>query len=555
MSEARTGMGYFSGYFAASHAEQQHEQLNTMITTGIVVDTNDPMEIGRVRVCCPAWGDDPDPANMNVNNLPWARVMSPFGGFVNQGFRANGTEIEGETSYGMHSSTKVGAEAVVTLINGDRATRLVTGFVRDDGSANTLPHGRYKVNGSAIEGPFTVDDKPIEPLFSNAKAAFTNAQFADGNPHGSFEWVSRGADFSAGAHGAETSRSIQTSHDDDGVERTEADGRTYKTTQGSSTNRMGDKKEISGERDASNDPSTHCWVSPGFHAMSMDDRMGNTRMKFRSSTGHQILLDDTNERIYVSTNQGNCWFEMDSSGNMDVYSGLRLNIFSAKDMNLTTAEDFRVSAKNIHMKASNEFRLTATADIGVHSNANIRMGAGASYYAQAGADIHLNNGAILYVTSGGAHNYSAGAGYFVSAEGAINVTSNASIFHTSTGTQENQSGGNIINTAPMINNNNGQGAASAAPAAVAQLAAEQPAKHTTRIPQHEPWPRMMMDSTRANMVDEETKPATDPSKWTSAPIKFDGSDPAEFEFKSYNDPNIGRIEGGVMIARNKLWHR
>ncbi|MNQ86409.1 hypothetical protein D3C85_1016020 [compost metagenome] len=107
----------------------------------------------------------------------------------------------------------------------------------------------------------------------------------------------------------------------------------------------------------------------------------------------------------------------------------------------------------------------------------------------------------------------------------------------------------------MINNNNGQGAASAAPAAVAQLAAEQPAKHTTRIPQHEPWPRMMMDSTRANMVDEEAKPPTDGSKWTSPPIKFDGSDPAEFEHKSYADPNIGRIEGGVMIARNKLWHR
>ncbi|MNC80450.1 hypothetical protein D3C75_1332380 [compost metagenome] len=64
---------------------------------------------------------------------------------------------------------------------------------------------------------------------------------------------------------------------------------------------------------------------------------------------------------------------------MDVYSGLRLNIFATKDMNLTAGEDFRVAAKNIHMKASNEFRLTATADIGVHSNANIRMGTGQEF--------------------------------------------------------------------------------------------------------------------------------------------------------------------------------
>lgn len=547
--------GTVSGFFAASREEQAQDQLNGMITTGIVVDTNDPMEIGRVRVCCPAWGDDPDPASMNINHLPWARVMSPFGGFVNQGFRGNGTEIQGETSYGMHSSTKVGAEAVVTLINGDRNCRLVTGFVRDDGSANTLPHGRYKVNGSAIEGPFTVDDKPIEPLFSNAKSAFTNAQFADGNPHGSFEWVSRGADFSAGAHGADTSRSIQTTHDDDGVERTEADGRTYKMTQGSSANRMGDKTEISGARDASHDPQTHCWVSPGFHAISMDDRMGNTRMKFRTSTGHQILLDDTNERIYVSTNQGNCWFEMDSNGNMDVYSGLRLNIFAAKDLNLTAGEDFRVAAKNIHMKASSEFRLTATADIGVHSNANIRMGAGQEFRTQAGSNYHINSGGTLFVSTVGAQNFDSGAAYFVSSVGAQNYSSGASIFLTSSGSNEIQAGGNVVVTAPMIYRNSGPAAQSAAPAATAQLAAEQPAKHTNRIPQHEPWPRMMMDATRSNMTEEEAKPATDASKWTSEPIKFDGSDPSEFEFKSYADPNIGRIEGGTMIVRNKLWHR
>lgn len=555
MSEARMGLGYFKGYFEASHAEQQQEHLMTITTTGIVVDTNDPMEIGRLRVCCPAWGDDPDPAQMNVNNLPWARVMSPFGGFVNQGFRGNGTEIQGETSYGMHSSPKVGAEAVVTFVNGNRNQRLVVGFVRDDGSANTLPHGRYKVNGSAIEGPFTVDDKPIEPLFSNAKTAFTNAQFAGGSPHGSFEWVSRGADFSAGAHGAQTARDIQTTYDDVGVERKEADGRTYVSTQGTAANRLGDKSELSGARDASHDPQTHCWVSPGFHAMSMDDRMGNTRMKFRTSTGHQILLDDTNERIYVSTNQGNSWVELDSNGNIDIYSGLRLNIFSASDMNFTTNEDFRVSAKNVHIKAANEYRLTAGADIGVHSNANIRMGAGASFFTQASSNFHINHGGILFVSSGGAQNFSAGAGYFVSAEGAVNVTSSGSIMHTSGGSQENQAGGNIINTAPMINNNNGAGAASASPAAVASLASEQPAKHTTRIPQHEPWPRMMMDSTRANMVQEESKPATDNSKWGSPPIVFDGSDPAEFEHKSYNDPNIGRVEGGVLIPRNKLWHR
>lgn len=546
--------GYFSEYFDATHNEQQSAALQSMFTTGIVVDTNDPMEIGRLRVCCPAWGDDPDPQAMDVNHLPWAKVSSPFGGFVDQGFRANGDEISGEVSYGMHSSTKVGAEAVVVLLNGDPNSRLVIGFTRGKGSANTLPHGRYKVNGSAIEGPYSVDDKPIEPLFSNAKSAFANTSFGSGGA-GSFEWVSRGADYSAGAHNDDTKRSLQTTVDDDKVERTEGDGRKYISTQGSSSNRLGDKTELSGARDASHDPQTHCWVSPGFHAIAMDDRQGNTRMRFRTSTGHQILLDDTNERIYVSTNQGNCWFEMDSNGNMDVYSGLRLNIFSANDMNLTSGESIRMSAKDIHLKASNEIRMTATADIGVHSNANIRMGAGAEFRTQAGSNFHINSGATLFVSTVGAQNFDSGAAYFVSSVGSQNYSSGASIFLTSSGSNEIQAGGNVVVTAPMIYRNSGPAAQSAAPATTAQLAAEQPAKHTNRIPQHEPWPRMMMDATRANMTEEEAKPPTDGSKWTSEPIKFDGSNPAEFEFKSYNDPNIGRIEGGTMIVRNKLWHR
>lgn len=547
--------GYFQEYFDATQQEQQQAAVQSMFTTGIVVDTNDPMEIGRVRVCCPAWGDDPDPKSMDVNHLPWAKVTSPFGGFVNQGFRANGEQIAGETSYGMHSSSKVGAEAIVVQLNGDPNVRAVLGFLRGDGSANTLPHGRYKVSGNGLDGPYTVDDKPIEPLYSNTKNAFTNAQFGGGNANSSFEWISRGSDYAMGAHNDDTKRAIQTTTDDDGATLTEGDGRTIKVTQGSSASRVGDKPELAGARDSSHDPQTHCWVSPGFHAIAMDDRMGNTRMRFRTSTGHQILLDDTNERIYVSTNQGNCWFEMDSSGNMDVYSGLRLNIFSANDMNLTTNEDFRVVAKNIHMKASQEFRLTANGDIGVHSNANIRMGAMTEFRAQSGSNFHINSGGTLFVSTTGAQNFDAGADYFVSSAGSQNFSSGASIFLTSVGSNEVQAGGNSITTAPMVTHNSGPAAASAAPATVAQLAGEQPAKHTTRIPQHEPWPRMMMDATRANMVDEEAKPPTDGSKWTSEPIAFDGSNPAEFEFKSYNDPNIGRIEGGVAIMRNKLWHR
>lgn len=529
-------MSYFSNYFAASQAEQDQEHSNHLITVGFVVDTNDPMEIHRVRVCCPAWGDDPDPSSMNIDHLPWARVSTESFGFVNQGFRGTGTPIEGETSYGKTAPARVGAEAIVTYADGNKSVRIVLGFLAGPGSANTLPHGRYKVNGSSIEGPFTVDDKPLEPLYSNGKLAFTNPSYTLATPHASYEWMSRGADFSAGAHDENTKRDIQTTVDDDGAPLTTGDGTTRNYTQGSGVSRSGDKTELAGARDASHEPQTSSWVSPGQHAIAMDDRLGNTRMRFRTTTGHQILLDDTNERIYVSTNQGNNWFEMDTNGNVDVYSSMRINLYGAKDINLTAGESIRFMAKDIHMRAGNEIRATAGADIGIHSNANVRIGAGAGLYAQSGADFNIKSGGMLMMT----------------ASAAIHKKSGASIFNTAGGTIETLAGGNIINNAPTIQDNSGT---SAKAANNAPDAAEQPARQANRIPQHEPWPRMMMDKTKADMTVEESKPATDASKWTSPPISYDGSTIGDFEHKSYDSPDIGKVEGGVPIVRNKLWHR
>ena len=33
-------------------------ETNDLITIGVVVDTNDPQQMGRVRVVCPMWGDN-----------------------------------------------------------------------------------------------------------------------------------------------------------------------------------------------------------------------------------------------------------------------------------------------------------------------------------------------------------------------------------------------------------------------------------------------------------------------------------------------------------------
>lgn len=530
-------MSYLDDYLMNSNAEAKAKQSEQSLTLGVVVDTNDPQQRGRVRVMCPSLGDNPDPATMSVDDLPWALVITQNAGFVDQGFRANGDAIDDEVAYGMFTPPKVGAQALVSIIDGNYSLRVVLGFVFDMGGVNTLPHGRFQVEGgSSMQGPSAVGGSTIEPLNSNMRAAYSNPFFGGTAPTSAFEWMSRVSDRTVGAHRQFDSRPTQSGMDDDGALLVEMDGRASSQTQGYAPSRIGATPEMSGQRDSSLEPQTSCWVTPGFHAISMDDRRGNTRMRFRTSTGHQILLDDTNERIYIATNKGNSWLEMDSCGNIDMYSETRVSIHGAKDVNITAGESLRLMGNDVQIKSTLETRLTAGADIGVHSNTNIRMGALIDTYMQAGVDSHFLCGNIMYLTSGAN----------------MNLNSGGSVFTTSAGTNETLAGGSIIESAPMINMNSG---APAAPAAGAEMAAEQPARHTNRVPQHEPWPRMQLDPIRANMTEEESKAPGDVEKWTSPPIVYNGSNPQDLEHKSFTSPLIGRVDDGVVHVRNKHWRR
>ena len=58
------------------------------LTIGVVVDTNDPQQMGRLRVLCPTLGDTED---QNLGVIPWAMYVSPLAGANSIGTR--GTDV------------------------------------------------------------------------------------------------------------------------------------------------------------------------------------------------------------------------------------------------------------------------------------------------------------------------------------------------------------------------------------------------------------------------------------------------------------------------------
>ena len=109
---------------------------------------------------------------------------------------------------------------------------------------------------------------------------------------------------------------------------------------------------------------------PG-HTFAMDDgdeNGDNQLIRLRTSSGHQLLMHDTEGVVYIANGTGNSWIEMNREGRIDVYSGVG-------GINLRTSGDFNFhSDANINFHAGNSIRMSATGEIISSANMLLNLG-------------------------------------------------------------------------------------------------------------------------------------------------------------------------------------
>lgn len=366
---------------------------------GLVVDTNDPQQMGRVKVWCPAV----DGENNKPENLPWARYISPFAGQAIDYPAGSGSVAPGPVSYGFWAIPKQGATVVIGFLYGDRNLRFYLGSFFPDHGNRSLPAGRNAAGGAPTSDSF----ETVEPTNASLQQQF------NGNLSAS----------QAKTRGAYERQVAQALTDKDGTEG----------YQQSLTETGGSTKQL--------DPQTYCITTPGRHALIMQDHPETGRVRIKTAEGHQVILDDANERIYVSTAKGNTWLELDQDGHVHIYAGA--------DISMSTAGDFNVSAKgNVNIQAGGNINLDATGHAYLSACSDIALSSDGTFYATSSADMHLKAG------------------------GASNITSGSTI--------ELNGGGSIHQTAGAIHLNG--------PSAV--VATEAPcATPPSIVPNHEPWTR------------------------------------------------------------------
>jgi phage gp45-like len=419
----------------AENSSQKHltnqEPLIQGITKGTVVDTADPMQMGRLRIQCPALGDRDDVA---ISNLPWAEYVSPFGGNVQVGVRgADEDDVSGPTAYGMWAIPKLGAQVLVMCLDGKPDHRVWLGCVYNTHMAHTMPHGRYSQNEDIIDededdqpnvtGPFDSFENSIQPLHKNQKEAFREPLTGDIN----FEFLTRAADYQVSVV------------KENNVSRTSISRAADDLTQGYRTNLLAPDDiiiETSTDQDSDKELTTKpnldnmvtSIVSPGFHAFSMDDRPENSRIRFRTAAGHQIILDDTNERIYISTAKGKNWIEIDQAGNIDIHTDGKLSAHATKDVNFSTEGSFRVDAqKGIHLNSGKEIRLHSDETTHIDSDAEIRVTSAETTHIDAGDEIRTESANDTHILAGGSIRFNAAVDVLGEAGGVFGVNAGTTL--------------------------------------------------------------------------------------------------------------------------------
>lgn len=133
----------------------------------------------------------------------------------------------------------------------------------------------------------------------------------------------------------------------------------------------------------------------------------NELIRLRTRTGHQILLHNSEDLIYIGNAKGTTWIELTSNGKIDIYAEDSVSIHTKNDLNIKADRD-------INLEAGRNFNIKASGKIHQESKLDFEM--------LSGADTKITSIANSHINSGTTHRETAGKIYMNSDQKAVAVT-------------------------------------------------------------------------------------------------------------------------------------
>jgi hypothetical protein len=411
------------GSTKASQPDAGGAVLRSVPLFGIVKDNIDPIRSGRLQVYISDLGGlDPDDSNS------WVTVsyMSPFYGVTtpsgaNTGY---GEYIKNPNSYGMwNSQPDIGTTVICIFINGDPNYGFWIGCVPQPEALHMVPAiggtdnivanaGEAKGLGGAVRLPV------VNLNANNAGMANSNKFLTDAKPVHSYVasiLAQQGLirDPIRGVIGSSAQRETP-SRVGWGV-----------STPGRPIYEGGFTDETIADAASNGGQATGLRVVArrGGHTLVMDDGdiLGKDQLvRLRSSMGHQILMSDDGQTLFIIHANGQSYVELGKEGTIDMYSTNSFNVRTQGDLNLHADNNININAgkalnisadtiaisseKETTQKVGTDFSLYASGQYTtkVDGKMSFASAADSSFYSDAvtyfnGSKINLNTGSSSLV--------------------------------------------------------------------------------------------------------------------------------------------------------------
>lgn len=97
----------------------------------------------------------------------------------------------------------------------------------------------------------------------------------------------------------------------------------------------------------------------------------NELVRIRTRTGHQILLHNSEDLIYIGNARGTTWIELTSNGKIDIYANDSISMYTGGDFNVKAAGNVNLEGANINLKASGNANMTAGGSTNINSSHHV----------------------------------------------------------------------------------------------------------------------------------------------------------------------------------------
>ena len=311
-----------------------------------------------------------------------------------------------------------------------------------------------------------------------------------------------------------------------------------------------------------------------------DEGGQNELVRIRTRTGHQILLHNSQDLIYIANSKGTAWIEMTSNGKLDIYAQDSVSIHTENDFNFLADRDINIEAKrNLSIKSGKNYETHAVGHYYLTIDDKLKMSVNGSY------EKTVNDS--IKIIAGNNYNLGVSQNFAVVSGAAASIGSEDSLNLGTAGTLNLGANDNIIASGTEIHLN---GPPAAAPGVVE--APEQPPSLPTfslpnrradagwsdgkfykaqpissimqRVPTHEPWDQHEninpvqfnptgTDTTRYDRSSSgEPPPSTPPGTQEGAPPQASTPDvvPGTCDTVYAKDINLAKSKPGIEAIKS-----